>query len=299
MMKQATSIYMGLTAIVAGVPTATAFQPSHPLTRRTTSSPNTPHQRHPTSLYNNYIDLSESSPRDVDTMISWAQSYGIQHNFDICPTSSYKQLKDANDRTCYALSDLPAGTPILSVPSSVLLHSLNIKYNEVGELERAEQFLRKLREPLPLFYLYVKLLYEYSLGDTSPYYDWLNSLPREYDTGTSMTPVCYECLPPLAANYAKTERVRYINYQSAAKTIEWLPEWILEDRLICKWVFNVVSTRNWELKDGGQEEGSGGGGGGERVICPLGDMVSRLFVCLFIDMHIDVNTMNNLLIYWH
>ena len=89
-----------------------------------------------------------------------------------------------------------------------------------------------------------------------------------------MTPVCYECLPPLAANYAKTERVRYINYQSAAKTIEWLPEWVLEDRVVCKWVFNVVSTRSWEVK--GEEGGSGSSGGGERVICPMGDMVSSV-----------------------
>lgn len=152
---------------------------------------------------------------------------------------------------------------MLSVPSSVLLNSYNIKFNEVGELSRAEQFLTKLREPLPLFYLFVKLLYEYSLGDQSPYYDWLNSLPRHYDTGTSMTPTCYDCLPPLAATYAKIERVRYINYQSAVKTIDWLPEWVVEDRMTCKWILNVVGTRSMNLNDGSDE----------RVIVPVADMV--------------------------
>ena len=197
-------------------------------------------------------------------MISWCTSYGAQYNLDFCPTSSFKPLANTQDYTCYAVDELPAGTPVLSVPSSILLNSYDIKYNEVGELTRAEQFLTKLKEPLPLFYLFVKLLYEYSLGESSPYYDWLDSLPRAYDTGTSMTPTCYECLPPLAATYAKTERVRYINYQSAAKTIDWLPEWVVEDRLVCKWLFNVASTRSWDLGDGS----------GERVIVPLGDMVS-------------------------
>ena len=164
----------------------------------------------------------------------------------------------------YATDELPAGTPVLSVPSSVLLNSYNIRFNEVGELSRAEQFLTKLSEPLPLFYLFVKLLYEYSMGDQSPYYDWLNSLPRHYDTGTSMTPTCYDCLPPLAATYAKIERVRYINYQSAVKTIDWMPEWVVEDRMICKWIFNVVGTRSMDLGDGS----------GERVIVPVADMVS-------------------------
>lgn len=213
----------------------------------------------------NYIDTSEYLQRDINPMISWCEMYGVDHtSIDFCPTSSFKQLSNSQDYTCYAVTDLPAGSPVLTVPSSILLDSYHIKHNEVGELSRSEEFLTKLREPLPLFYLYVKLLYEYSLGDTSPYYDWLNSLPRSYDTGTSMTPTCYDCLPPLAATYAKTERVRYINYQSAVKnTVDWLPEWIVEDVLVCKWIFNVVSTRSWDVGDGS----------GERVIVPMGDMV--------------------------
>lgn len=234
---------------------------------------------HPTSLSSSYqyIDTSEHASRDIPAMISWCESYGVQYNLDFCPTSSFQQpgartadIDDRLDYTCYALDELPAGTPILSVPPSIQLNSADIRMNKVGVLERAEQFLTKLREPLPLFYLYVKLLYEYSLGDQSAYYGWLDSLPRAFDTGTSMTPTCYECLPPLAATYAKTERVRYINYQSAAKTIEWLPEWLLEDRLVCKWLFNVVSTRSWEVEDGS----------GERVIVPMGDMVSMC--CWFV-----------------
>jgi hypothetical protein len=184
---------------------------------------------------------------------------------DFAPTSNYNRnlpKTQGEDMTCVASSDLLAGTPVLSVPSSLFLSSYIIKYEEFGELTQAEEFLTNLREPLPLFYLYVKLLYEYTLGDESPYYDWLNSLPRHYDTGTSMTPVCYDCLPPLAATYAKTERVRYINYKAAAKTLTWLQ--VNDDLDVCKWVFNVVSTRSWEMPDGS----------GERVIVPMADMVS-------------------------
>jgi hypothetical protein len=263
-------------AVIGSIGAVAAFQAvpyhhhrhhhAHQLQSRTSSCTST-------ALRNSYIDTSEYAQRDIPSMTSWCEMYGVQKgDVDFCPTSSFKAIANSQDMTCYATDDLPPGTTVLTVPSSLLLNSYNIKQFEMGELTQAEQFLTKLREPLPLFYLYVKLLYEYSMGDASAYYDWLNSLPRMYDTGTSMTPTCYECLPPLAATYAKTERIRYINYQSAAKTIDWLPEWVLEDRSVCRWVFNVVSTRSWELEDGS----------GERVIVPMGDMVS----CSQLQLHV-------------
>ena len=219
-----------------------------------------------------YVDTSEHAQRDTNALLSWCDSYGVQRSgaIDYCPTASFKYNHDATDLTCYALEDLPAGTSVLNVPASLVLHSYNIQHGETGTLVQAEEFLTKLREPLAPFYLFVKLLYEYSAGDASPYYDWLNALPRTCDAGASMTPVCYECLPPLAGTYAKMERVRYINYRSAAKTIEWLPEWIIEDLDVCKWAFNAVSTRSWGLGDGTDE----------RVMVPLGDMVRERIVHL-------------------
>lgn len=206
-------------------------------------------------------------------MISWCESYGVQRNsLEFASTSNLDGGHpgiQSQDMTAYASQDLPAGTPVLFVPRSLFLSSHDIKYREFGaeSLLDAEEYLTKLREPLSLFYLYVKLLYEYSLGEQSPYFDYLNSLPRRYDTGTSMTPTCYDCLPPLAGTYAKKERVRYINYRTVAQTVGWLDGAVKEDRDVSKWVFNVVSTRSWEVQDGS----------GERLIVPMADMVSSFF----------------------
>jgi hypothetical protein len=61
--------------------------------------------------------------------------------------------------------------------------------------------------------------------------------------------------------------VRYINYRTVAQTVGWLDGAVKEDRDVSKWVFNVVSTRSWEMQDGS----------GERVIVPMADMVSSFF----------------------
>eukprot|EP00804_Cyclotella_cryptica_P019543 CCRYP_014310-RA/>CCRYP_014310-RA protein AED:0.09 eAED:0.09 QI:65/1/0.75/1/0.66/0.5/4/763/469 len=259
--------------------TAHAFHlPNHhdtilPSTRRhSTPTPKTPTPPQRTApLRSYYIDTSESTPRDLTPMISWCESYGVQRNaLEFASTSNFNGGHpgiQSQDMSAYASQDLPAGTPVLFVPRSLFLSSYTIKHEEFGasSLLAAEEYLTKLREPLPLFYLYVKVLYEYSLGEQSPYYEYLNSLPRHYDTGTSMTPTCYECLPPLAGTYAKNERVRYINYRTVAQTVGWLDSSVKEDRDVSKWVFNVVSTRSWEVPDGS----------GERVIVPMADMFNH------------------------
>lgn len=56
-----------------------------------------------------------------------------------------------------------------------------------------------LEEKLPLFRVFFKILSEFQAGENSAWYPWLNSLPRIYNTGASMTYACFDCLPPYAA----------------------------------------------------------------------------------------------------
>ena len=56
-----------------------------------------------------------------------------------------------------------------------------------------------LEDKLPLFRVFFKILSEFQAGENSPWYSWLNSLPRIYNTGASMTYACFDCLPPYAA----------------------------------------------------------------------------------------------------
>ena len=72
---------------------------------------------------------------------------------------------------------------------------------------------------------------------------------------------CYECLPPLVANLAMNERIRFINFKEALKQVEFLSASTRSNAELAKWAFNVVYTRSV-----GQEEG-------EPRIAPMADMV--------------------------
>jgi hypothetical protein len=59
-----------------------------------------------------------------------------------------------------------------------------------GNLLAAENVLAQYEGTIqraPLFRLMVKILAEYENGQQSPYYPWLNSLPRQFFNGVAMT----------------------------------------------------------------------------------------------------------------
>jgi hypothetical protein len=62
--------------------------------------------------------------------------------------------------------------------------------------EAAEDLLDRLGTAgkIPQFYLVLNILTEYERGDESPWFPWLNSLPRWFNNGAAMTrKTCY-CL---------------------------------------------------------------------------------------------------------
>ena len=70
------------------------------------------------------------------------------------------------------------------------------------------------------FYLFLKVLLEYSKGGESPYYPWLDSMPRLFYNSVSMTNFCYECLPPLVFSLSRRERVKFDNFYDALQQID-------------------------------------------------------------------------------
>ena len=95
----------------------------------------------------------------------------------------------------------------------------------------------------------------------SPWYPWLNSLPRIYNTGASMTYACFDCLPPYAAFLALSERQSFVNFQKAIKN-SGFDEDVLKNVTVLKWAYNVALTRSVEMY-------------GERCIAPLVDMFNH------------------------
>lgn len=165
-------------------------------------------KRLPTLAMYNLINIDENAERDIVTFDQWLSVCGVQRvdGFQLTPVS--EQPLDVGVMTT---QDLPAQSPIAFVPNEMML-SANRAKEEIGTLDAAEKRLvsAKAAEHVPKFYLFLKILKEFELGDQSPYYPWLNSLPRYFSNGASMTPFCFDCLPPLAANLAMGERIKFI-----------------------------------------------------------------------------------------
>mmetsp|Transcript_11860 Transcript_11860/g.28384 ORF Transcript_11860/g.28384 Transcript_11860/m.28384 type:complete len:438 (-) Transcript_11860:138-1451(-) len=205
------------------------------------------------------VNIEEMAERDVFSMEEWAYNCGVQTTDGFELTS-----EDGYDYSVRTNSDVPAGSPVCCVPSQMVLSSMQA-WQDLGDnalLEAEQQVIEaKLDHMLPLFRLFVKILIEYEKGPESPWFLWLNSLPRLYNTGASMTYACFDCLPPYAAGLALQERVHSVNFQKAAKFLP-LSEDTTTDREMLKWAYNVAVTRSIEWN-------------GERLIAPMADMFNH------------------------
>jgi hypothetical protein len=204
------------------------------------------------------INLSSSQERDVYTMVDWATTYGVQKAEGVGIYSN-----DGKDYFAATESDIPAGSPVICVPSELVITSSKVAQEFGGSLSEAENRLIRggLEDKIPLFRLYIKILYELEQGENSPYYTYLNSLPRSYNTGASMTFACFDCLPPYAAWLAMQERQTSVNFQKAAKLTP-VSEPILENICALKWAYNVALTRSVDWY-------------GERCLAPMADMFNH------------------------
>lgn len=192
------------------------------------------------------VDVSENAPRDLATFEDWAASCGVQRSDGFQLTS-----EDGVDISVMTTEDLAAESPVLFVPSDMILSSRRAK-EEIGLLKEAEDRLVSVKasDHVPQFYLFVKILQEYEAGDNSAWYPYLNSLPRYFSNGASMTPFCFDCLPRFAGYLAQYERIKYIQYSQALKTVPFLSEETKANKELTKWAFAVVYTRGLATPDG-------------------------------------------------
>ena len=218
-----------------------------------------------------YVEVDESVVRDTSSLTQWAEGYGAQTTVEF---TSY----DGVDMFAVANEDIPEGTAIMYTPANMFISSYGAK-EEFGTLEKAEKMIKDLAGPeqLPMFYVFVKLLCEYEKGTESPWFHWLNSLPRSFDSGAAMTPTCYDCLPPLAAKYAMAERVKYINCKQALRQVDFITEDIMKNDAVTKWAYNILGTRSFEV-------------GEDMVIVPMADMVRKqVYLCQLVYIMLAVS----------
>ncbi|KAG7361718.1 SET methyltransferase domain containing protein [Nitzschia inconspicua] len=209
------------------------------------------------------VDVDENTPRDVYTMEGWSLNCGVQKADGLELVANYQD--GLEDFCAMTQQDLPAGSPVLFVPNEMILSSSKATQEFGGALQAAESLLTQanLEATIPLFRIFCKILVEYEKGDESPWFPWMNSLPRRYNNGASMTFACFELLPPYAGWLAMKERVNFVNFQKAVQNVPIISEEIRADRNVLKWAYNVAVTRSLTWTDN------------ERLLAPMADMFNH------------------------
>lgn len=207
----------------------------------------------------------EMAERDVYSMEEWSTNYGVQKMDGI-----ELYTEDGSDYQLLSQASIPAGSAVLFVPAGMVLSSNAVVDEFGGSLQQAEQVLVQmdsgLQKRLPLFRLLVKILAEYDNGQESPFYPWLNSLPRQFYNGVSMTDACYACLPPYAGWLASNERIDYSHFVNALrKGYVPLSENTIYDDQVVKWAYNVALTRFKEVWQPTRQ----------KLIAPMADMLNH------------------------
>lgn len=205
------------------------------------------------------VDIDEKAPRDLPTMDRWAAACGVQRAPGFQLTSN-----DGVDIYAMTTQDIPANSPVLIIPSQMVLSS-NRAAQEFGRMEDADVLLESLEvtDQIRYFYLMVKILVEYQKGQDSPWFPWLNSLPRFYTNGASMTSVCYECLPPYVRSLSLKERTNLLCLD--VRKAPFLSDQTKRNKDLIKWAFQIVYTRAFESTDGS----------GDLRIAPLADFFNH------------------------
>ena len=159
------------------------------------------------------------SPRDVYSMEAWAAQNGMQKDPGV-----ELYTDDGSDYQLMTQSDISAGQTAVFVPANIVLNSMSVQQEFGPSLQEAEAALLQFDSKqgaaqyrLPLFRLMVKILVEYEKGQESLFFPWLNSLPRQFYNGVSMTKACFNCLPPYAGWLTETERINYSHFAMAVR----------------------------------------------------------------------------------
>jgi len=211
------------------------------------------------------VNLSTQAPRNAEGFLEWADYYGInRENYQL-------SLGDTNWGGV-ATHSAPAGSRVLYVPGVLRMTSQNAREQDFADLEpyiaqtidaTTSNGIIELKSH---FYLFLKLLQEYDMGNQSPYFPWIDALPRKFNTALTFDDFEMDCLPPFVKFLANRDRDNYelfvevlqsANTPSISDDTKYNPD-------VTKWAFNVVFTRARAAF-------------GEAEIIPMADMLNHVW----------------------
>ena len=203
------------------------------------------------------LDIADDAERNTISFDqTWAPANGIQRHDGFKLAQESMEVGINKDVFAMTSTDVPTGTPVLFVPESLILSANKAvaELRTLGDMTQAEAEvqLAGAESEFRHYYLMLKLLTEIQKGEASPYYEWLNSLPRYFTNAVSMTEFCLTCLPPLMKKLSQDERDA--QERLGKETVRHVP-FISEDikdypRDLVKWVYQIVYTRAVETEDG-------------------------------------------------
>jgi hypothetical protein len=191
------------------------------------------------------VSIDREAPRDILSFQEWAGACGVQAEQGFC---LMEHDVDGNEDWYAATgTGATAGSRVLYVPNEMILSSARIAQDYAGYVEPSLEVLeeRGMRHLFPQFYLFLKVLVEIEQGQDSPYFPWLNSLPRRYNTAASMDDFCLECLPPFIKSLCHVKRNQLAVFKDALRAFEYVSPDAKANDDLAVFAFNVVFTRAW------------------------------------------------------
>jgi len=185
-------------------------------------------------------------------LYDWSANVGIQICDSLRLVNSGDDGNDNLDICASANADIPAGSPVIYVPSESMLVGSYARSEYGDDAYDAEMYLAnagKDSQTILHFYLFLKIIKEYELGDTSLWYSYLDSLPRYYSNGASMTDFCFGCLPPYAAELSLADKRRLVHFVRALAEIPSVSYESRNNAELTSWAYAVIRTRCIEFVD--------------------------------------------------
>ena len=192
---------------------------------------------------NTVASIDRDTYRDIGTMQNWAVQCGVQADEGFC---MLEQTVDGHE-DWYAATSTGGmqGQSVLYVPNEMIFSANQI----IQEYETYAQPSLDILAGKGLirfdqqFYLFLRILVEYEAGDQSPWYPWINSLPRKWNTAASMDDFCLSCLPPFIKSLCSFEQSRLRGFRDALQAFEYISPETKANAELAKFAYNVVFTR--------------------------------------------------------
>lgn len=159
---------------------------------------------------------------------------------------------------------LEAGSSIMTVPSHLILSSLDDSVQEYEESVRNSMAESNMNYYTQECLLMIRVLQEHEKGETSIWKEWLDTLPRDYSTGLYLDPLERSVAQRVAGPFLEHQEQQWEACRKAITNLDLdLLEEFDDDDLL--WAFSVVFTRSWRAPTEAMEA----------TLVPLGDMFNH------------------------